>query len=189
MIQFYKPNKRVTGTACSFWLNRDGSVMASMIKQASWNDDRRIGSFSANKDNPQKRVIVKFSNVEVAGVVDVLESNREFSEFHRSKSQSLQIKFCPYMREGNQVGFSFSINKTDKEDSTQKVGFIIGFTFAEGRYLKEFLLHVLNKTFVSSEEKDQMTPSTAGSKSEVEKKVESVSELSLEPDGMEEIAW
>ena len=129
MIQFYKPNKKVTGTACSFWLNRDGAVMASMIKQASWNDERRIGSFAGNKDNPQKRVIVKFSNVEVAGIIDVLESNREFSEFHRSKNQTLQIRFCPYLDKANQSqkGFSFSINKTDKEDSTQKVGFIIGY--------------------------------------------------------------
>ena len=49
MIQFYKPNPKVTGSACSFYLNRDGSLMASMLKQDSWNDQRKTGSFSKNK--------------------------------------------------------------------------------------------------------------------------------------------
>ena len=186
MIQFYKPNKKVTGTACSFWLNRDGAVMASMIKQDSWNDAKRIGSFAKNKDNPNKRVITKLSNVEVAGVVDTLESNREFSEFHKSKNQTLQIKFVPYLRDGNQIGYSLSINKTDSEDSTKKVGFIIGFTFPEARYLKEFLLNVLNKTFVSSEEVRLDEPSPVKQR-EPEAKFASTSDLSVEEE--EEIVW
>ena len=187
MIQFYKPNKKVTGTACSFWLNRDGAVMASMIKQDSWNDSKRIGSFAKNKDNPNKRVITKLSNVEVAGIIDVLESNREFSEFHRSKNQTLQIRFCPYLRNDSQVGFSFSINKTNNEDSTNKVGFIIGFTFAEGRYLKEFLLNILGKTFVSSEDLVPDEKPEPKSREGSEVKFDLSSDLSAEEE--EEIVW
>ena len=146
MIQFYKPNAKVTGTACSFWINRDGSVMSSMIKQASWNSDRKIGSFVKNKNNPEKRVITKLGRSEVAAIIDCLETNREFSTYHSSAKQVLQMKFCPYLRNGEQIGFSFAINKQGKEDSTAKVGFIIGFTFPEGRLLRHDLELFLDKT-------------------------------------------
>jgi hypothetical protein len=155
MIQFYKPNPKTTGSACSFWHNKDGSIMASLIKQDSWNDAKKTGSFSKNKDNPKGRVIVKLNRVEVAGIIDSLESNREFSVFHNSEKQTLQIKFGPYLDKQTQVqkGFSFSVNKQDKEDSTNKLGFIIGFTFPEGRLLKSDLELMLNETFTRIERK------------------------------------
>ncbi len=155
MIQFYKPNAKNTGTACSFWLNRDNSVMASMIKQASWDSKRKIGSFAKNKDNPKGRVITKLSRVEIGGILDSLESNREFSAYHQSQNQVLQMKFCPYLRDGNQVGFSFSINKQEKDDSTATTGFIIGFTFPEARLLIHDLEKFLDKTLPSSQNKQE----------------------------------
>ena len=149
MIQFYKPNPKVTGTACSFWLNEDGSIMSSMIKQDSWNDQKRIGSFSKNKGNPQKSVIVKFSPSELGGIIDAMERNESFSAYHSSKDQITKINFGPYVskKDNKQVGFSYSINKEEKQDSTNKIGFVIGFNFGEGRYLKEFLLEVLRGGF------------------------------------------
>jgi hypothetical protein len=149
MIQFYKPNPKVTGTACSFWLNDDGSIMSSMIKQDSWDSQKRIGSFSKNKDNPKGKAIVKFSTFEIGGIIDALESNRPFSAYHSSKNQITKINFGPYVskKENKQIGFSYSINKEDKEDSTNKIGFIIGFNYGEGRLLKEYLCEVLRNGF------------------------------------------
>ena len=129
MINFYKANPRVTGTACSFYLNpRDNVFFSTMIKQDSWNDKKRIGSFSKNKDNPSKKVNVKFSPMEIAGIIDAFESNREFSGYHGS-NQIVKFKFCPYLKDGKQIGFSYSVNKESKEDSTDKTNFIIGFNF------------------------------------------------------------
>lgn len=141
MIQFYKPNPKVTGTACSFWVSKDGSIMTSMIKQDSWNEVKKQGSFLKNKDNPQKKVVSKLSRIEIAGIIDAIERNAEFKNFHNSQNQALNIKFCPYLDKETQAqrGFSFSINKQNKEDSTQKTGFIIGFTFPEARLLKHDL--------------------------------------------------
>ena len=149
MVQFYKPNPKVTGTACSFWLNKDGSIMSSMIKQDSWNDQKRIGSFSKNKGNPQKSVIVKFSPAELGGIIDAMERNVTFSAYHSSKDQITKINFGPYVskKDNKQVGFSYSINKEEKQDSTNKIGFVIGFNYGEARYLKEFLLEVLRGSF------------------------------------------
>ena len=155
MIQFYKPNPKTTGSACSFWSNYDGSIMTSLIKQASWDDKTKKGSFAKNKDNPNKRVIVKLNPTEVGGLIDSIETNREFSNYHTSQNQTLQIKFAPYIRNGDQVGFSFSVFKQDKQDSTNKASYVIGFTFPEARYLKEFLIYVLRKIFEKEHESHQ----------------------------------
>jgi len=130
--------------------------MASLIKQASWNDKAKKGSFAKNKDNPSKRVIIKLNPAEVGGLIDSIESNREFSNYHTSQNQTLQIKFTPYMRSGDQVGYSFSVYRQDKQDSTNKTSYVIGFTFPEARYLKEFLIYVLRKIFEKENEAHQV---------------------------------
>ena len=100
-----------------------------------------------NKKNPKATVIVKFSATEMAGIIDSIETNREFSTYHSSQNQITKIKFCPYMRDDDQIGFSYTINKENKEDSTDKSGFVIGFKFPEGRLLKQYLINALNKSF------------------------------------------
>ena len=148
MIQFYKPNPKVTGTACSFWVNRDGSIMSSLIKQDSWNDQKRIGSFSKNKDNPNARVIIKLSRIEVAGLLDAMEREAEFKVYHDSQKQVVQIRFGLYLDKntGEKKGFSLSVNKQDKEDSTAKASFLIGFTYPEARLLRHELEAFLSET-------------------------------------------
>ena len=59
------------------------------------------------------------------------------------------------MRNGEQVGYSFSVYKQDKTDSSNKTSYVIGFTFPEARYLKEFLIYVLRKIFEKENEKHQ----------------------------------
>ena len=148
MISFYKPNSKNTGTACSFSVNsKDNSVWGSLIKQSSWNDAKKIGSFSDNQNNPNKSVKVKFSLTEAAGLLDALERNTEFSAYHTSEKQITKIKLAPYIREEKQVGFSYSVNKEDKQNVENKQSYLIGFYFNEARLLKEFLTYSLNSVF------------------------------------------
>ena len=150
MISFYKPNSKNTGTACSFSVNqKDESFWGSLIKQSSWNEAKKIGSFSENQNNPNKSVKVKFALTEVAGMLDALERNAEFSAYHTSEKQSTQIKLSPYVKEGKQVGFSYIVNKIDKQNSENKQSYLIGFYFNEARLLKEFLIYSLNSVFES----------------------------------------
>ena len=147
MIHFYKPNAKVTGTACSFYLNkRDNAFFSTLIKQDGWNSDRRIGSFKKNKDNPLKRVNIKFSALEIASIIDAIRSNRKFTGYHGS-NQIVRFTFSPYERDGGQVGFSFSVTKESKEDSTSKATFLIGFNFGEGELLIQHLSHLLAESF------------------------------------------
>ena len=159
MIHFYKPNAKVTGTACSFWYNtNEKTFFSTMIKQASWDSSKRQGSFVKNKKVPDKNVIVKFSAAEVGGILDSIEANREFSTYHSSKNQITKIKFGKYERDGKQVGFSYGVNKENKEDSTDKTSFIIGFTFGEARLLKQYLIKALESsfTFYSPNKEDEV---------------------------------
>lgn len=148
MISFYKPNSKNTGTACSFTVNtKDGSIWSSLIKQSSWNESKKIGSFSDNQNNPNKSVKIKFSLTETAGLLDALERNAEFSAYHTSDKQITRIKFSPYIKDGNQVGFSYSVNKESKENSENKQSYLIGFYFSEARLVKEFLSYALQTVF------------------------------------------
>lgn len=148
MISFYKPNSKNTGTACSFSVNpKDESIWSSLIKQSSWNESKKIGSFSENQNNPNKSVKVKFSLTEAAGILDAIERKIEFSAFHNSEKQSIQIKFSPYIKDGKQVGYSYIVNKTDKQNSDNKQSYLIGLYFNEARLLQEFLQYAINTVF------------------------------------------
>jgi hypothetical protein len=147
MIHFYKPNAKVTGTACSFYLNKkDNAFFTTLIKQDGWNSNKKIGSFKKNKDNPSKRVNVKFSALEIASLIDAIKSNRKFTGYHGS-NQIARFTFSPYERDGSQIGFSFNVTKENKEDSTQRASFLIGFTFAEAELLLQHLSHLLTESF------------------------------------------
>tara|TARA_Y100000310_G_scaffold240672_1_gene244549 strand:- start:693 stop:1286 length:594 start_codon:yes stop_codon:yes gene_type:complete len=158
MIHFYKPNAKVTGTACSFWFNNEeNTFFSSMIKQDSWNSQKRTGSFIKNKSNPKATVIVKFSPTEIGGIIDSIESNREFSTYHSSQNQISKIKFGSYIKDDKQLGFSYTVNKESKEDSTEKSGFVIGFKYPEARLLKQYLINALNKSFKFFSNKSENT--------------------------------
>ena len=120
-----------------------------MIKQDSWDASRKTGSFSKNKGHAKNSVIIKFSMTEAAGLIDAIERNTSYSGYHTSKKQIAKFNFSPYINKtkNEQVGFSFSINKESKEDSTDKSSFIIGLLFPEARYLKEYLIFSTQRIF------------------------------------------
>ncbi len=148
MIQFYKPNKKVTGTASSFWASADGGFWVSMIKQSA-----PIGQspFAKNKDNANKKVIAKLSAVEVAGIIDTVDRRSAWVAFHESGNQKLNLSFklVQYTNSSGEQkeGFAFSILKQDKTDSQNKLSFSIGLENSESRYLKEYLIYCLRNSF------------------------------------------
>ena len=158
MISFYKPTPKETGTAMSFYLNkRDNSFFSNLIKQDSWDSSRKIGSFQKNKKVEGKNVNIKFSQTEIASIMDSVDRNTEISGYHGS-NQVVRFSFGPYVpktktssgewTEGTeQKGFSFRVTRESKEDSTNKQSYVIGLTFAEGKLLREHLVYLLNESF------------------------------------------
>lgn len=167
MIQIYKPTPRVTGTACSFSFNNlDGNFYLNLIKQASWNDQKKIGSFSENAQNPEKKVVVKLSKIEVCGILDALDNNRTADFFHNSENQKLGIKFSPYIREDKQIGYSLNVIKNSKTQTTQPaISFLIGFTFAEARMIAEYIKFGLSHIFSTERSEEIKKLKNAKSKS------------------------
>ena len=150
MLQFYKPNAKCTGSSCTFsFKHEDKAMFASLMKQHSWDSAKRRGSFAGNKSNPKAQVSIKFSLTEAAGIIDCIETNRSLSAYHSNVKQVTKINFTPYIPKGKdeQLGFTLSVNKEAKEDSTDKSVFLIGFNFQEARLLKEYIIHHLGQCF------------------------------------------
>lgn len=199
MQQFYKPNSRNTGSACSFWVDGQKSIMSSLIKQASWNDKTRIGSFSENKDNPKAKVLVKLSPSEAAEIIDAIERNSSFDAYHRSSKQVAKINFSPYHKKqkqedgswvtvGDQLGFSYRISKEDADDSTSKISIVVGLNWGEARLLKMYLEEALKLTFDFKEMdyKPNNNYDDSASKPAPQKKA---AQKTVASDGEEDLEW
>ena len=171
MLQYYKPNAKNTGSACSFSYNKkDKALWVNFIKQSSWNDSTKTGTFKGS--GPDKKANSKFSVTELAGLVHAIETNGEFSNFHGNKEKNTTFKFAPYVRDGSQIGYSFSLNQSNQAEGIKK-SFLIGFTFPEGRMLKEYALTVLNNYFMDCIEENQFGNSHPPKGKKPEEKVES----------------
>lgn len=172
MLQFYKPNSKNTGSACSFSYNqKDKSFWVNFVRQSSWDGQKKRGFF--NGSGPDKKANSKFNVTELAGLVHAIETNGEFGNFHGSKEKNTTFKFSPYVREGKQVGFSFTLAQSNTEQGTKK-SFLIGFSFPEGRLLKQYALTVLNNYFSDCIEESQFSNSHPTTSKKTEEKVEKV---------------
>jgi hypothetical protein len=134
----YKPNASNAGCAFSFKIvdtDKEGnsqkpSFLVQSIKQASWNSQKKTGSFSANAKDPEKNIYFKLSENEVGGMLNAIENYTDFSAYHSYNDDKTQISFKPYTKKNGQKAFSFSVVK----NSTLKFG--IGVELSEARTLK-----------------------------------------------------
>jgi hypothetical protein len=85
--------------------------------------------------------------MEVGSILHCLDSNDEFSAYHDSPKQVVKMKFSPYMKDNKQLGFSFAVTRDDKEDTSKKTSFLIGFYFGEAKALREYLVISLRHIF------------------------------------------
>ena len=99
-ISLYKPNSKNAGCAFNFKIgvnrNKEPVVYVSAIQQYSWDDKKRSGNFSGNKDNPDKNINLKFSEFEIGGIISSLNKRYEYSAFHSYEENKTSIKFVPW---------------------------------------------------------------------------------------------
>jgi len=152
-LAFFKPNSKSTGHLCSFKYSKlDNSFMAELVKQSSWNAQTHQGSF-AGKD-PSKKVSVKLSETEIGQILACIKKNIDVCEgkawYHASKNQITRIKFEPWfkmsneggtwVKSGGQLGYSFKVQKEDREDSSNKSNFQITLGYGESEALLSYLV-------------------------------------------------
>ena len=136
--EIYKPNPSNAGCAFSFKIietDKEGnkikpSVIVQSIKQASWDNQRKKGSFSANAKDPEKNIHFKLNHNEVGGILHAIENYTDFSAYHTYNDDKTQISFKPYTKKNGDKAFSFSVVK----NSTLKFG--LGIELGEARTLK-----------------------------------------------------
>ena len=151
MIKFYKPTKSGKGSSCTFSSNgKDQSMYTSLMKQFSWENGK--ANFRGNQNNPAAKVNVKFSAMEIGGFINAIEKNSEFKGYHSSDRQIIRFNFAPYVKDGEQKGFTYRLQREAKDDSTDKVSFLIGFKPEELVLIREFLIFVLHGIFKSDQQ-------------------------------------
>lgn len=145
----YKPNTKNTGCAFSFKIitkDKEGflskpTFLIQAIKQASWNSNKRTGSFSANAKDPEKNIYCKINENEAGAIIDALEKYSEFSAYHTYNDDKTTISLKPYQKNNGVDAWSFGVIK----NSTLKFG--IGIEMGEARTLKTLLELYLTRLF------------------------------------------
>jgi len=148
IVQYYKPNSKNTGCAFSFDIgsnikNGEPCVYVRAVKQHSWNQSKRTGSFSENAKDPDKSVSIKLNEVEVGGFIYAIEKYTEFSAFHSFEDNKTQISFKPYKKKDGSDAFSFGVTR----NSVNKFG--IGVEMSEAYVLREFLTFYLQELYIT----------------------------------------
>ena len=148
IVQYYKPNSKNTGCAFSFDIgsnikNGEPCVYVRAVKQHSWNQSKRTGSFSENAKDPDKSVSIKLNEVEVGGFIHAIEKYTEFSAFHSFEENKTQISFKPYKKKDGSDAFSFGVTR----NSVNKFG--IGVEMSEAYVLREFLTFYLQELYIT----------------------------------------
>lgn len=148
MIQFYKPNSKNTGCAFGFRIgskskqnNEDLCVYLTAVKQHSWNDKTKNGSFAENAKDPDKSVIIKFNEVELGGFIYAIRNYEKYNLFHSFEDNKTSISFGPYTKQNGDKAFSFSVIR----NSANKFG--MGVEMSEAYLLAEFFEYALQSIF------------------------------------------
>lgn len=136
-VSFYKPNPFNKGSASQFQYglkDGDNGLYVSIIKQASWNDQTKRGSFASNAKDPKKSKRIKLNANESAGICRVLAGlSEKWSTVHRSGEKITSLSFTPYIKDGVHMGFGLSIGEKAGES------FMLSLTKDEGYVLEVFL--------------------------------------------------
>lgn len=154
-VSIYKPNTRMTGAAINFYISRDNSIMLSMLRQTGPIDSR---PFYASKDDPTKKVTVKFSAIECGALLRTIQrgipAGGEKGLYHSTDKAKTSITFKPYLDKttGEDRGFSLITSRENAGDSVNKVSVLIGITHAEAAVIEEFLKIAIQTSFEKATE-------------------------------------
>jgi hypothetical protein len=135
-IEFYKPQKSGNGTCATFENvtaiddQKKNGFYVNLLKQHSWNDSSKTGSFKENVNIAEKHKKIKLNDLELCNILYVLESNSEkkFSTVHKNGDKTTPIFFEPYIKDGAFIGHVLKID-----------GVGIAFNLVESIKLREYI--------------------------------------------------
>ncbi len=145
----YKPNTKNTGCAFSFKVitkDKEGNpskptFLMQAIKQASWDSNKKTGSFSANAKDPEKNIYCKINENEAGAILHSIEKYTEWTAYHTYNDDKTSLSLKPYTKNNGVQAWSLGVIK----NSALKFG--IGIELGEARVLKSLLEFYLNTFF------------------------------------------
>jgi hypothetical protein len=143
-IEFYKPQKSGSGTCATFECNtsledqKKNGFYVNLLKQHSWDDSSKTGSFKENVNQPDKHKKVKLTDLEICNILYVIESNgtKKFSTVHKNGEKTTPIFFEPYIKDNAFIGYILKIDS---------VG--IAFNLVESIKLREYIKLALSNLY------------------------------------------
>jgi hypothetical protein len=143
-MKLYKPNPRNTGHAASFSVTSSGKsqgIYVEIIKQATWNDSTKTGTFDSSKEN---KINLKFTPAEIAGMMIICQRQKGQAKFfHNTGEITSSITFGVWNdKEGNPKGIALGVSKGEKKAS-------VPFTFDEAFLFLEWCKFAVNRIFVA----------------------------------------
>lgn len=164
-ISLYKPNKANTGFAFSFSQGLDKKSQEPVlymraISQYSWDDSRRLGGFSENREVAEKNISLKFNEFECGAIISCLSHRNVYEAFHKFGENQTIIRFTPWdknnkikkidpktkeYKESYQVIPAFGVSVTRNGNQTFKMSLEPG----EVECLRIFIGHILENIYSS----------------------------------------
>lgn len=154
MLQYitYKPNAKVSGALFNLHLSekRDCVYLSSLL-QASWNDETKKGSFSANREDKDKNLSCKFNLDELGGMLHALNTMGTWEQFHNFNDNKTKFKLAVWdrssMNKPNAMGFSVIRNGAAKFSMSYEPG--------EIECLKIFLTEAIKEIMWNKNQKQE----------------------------------
>lgn len=156
-LQYYKPNKKNTGSAATFSFNSKvteeygPAIFVEIVKQNGWNQEARGGMGNGIFKGGEKTTI-KLSTTEAATIIDAIERREDAPQFfHKGKESSSTIRFVRFKgkvknEEGAWVdskdytNYGLAVSRSDES-------FKISFTLGEAKELSIWLENALHHCF------------------------------------------
>tara|TARA_R110001583_G_scaffold86596_1_gene226183 strand:- start:4725 stop:5213 length:489 start_codon:yes stop_codon:yes gene_type:complete len=76
--------------------SKDPVVYVNAIQQHSWDNNKKIGSFSENRNNPDKNLTIKLNEVECGEFISAFENRLDYSSYHNFDDNKTSIKVSPW---------------------------------------------------------------------------------------------
>lgn len=103
-LQVYKANSKNTGSAAEFnigfqrdkFSNFRPEFYVKLIKQSSWDDSNKVGSFKGNVGDKEKSVTTKFNIFELGGILEAFKQRTPWSNFHTFKDDKTTFLLTPW---------------------------------------------------------------------------------------------
>lgn len=153
LLSIYKPNSKNSGHAMSVSLSKQESgsfpsVMIEIVKQSSWDNSKKQGSFKHPKGSSGKKTLMKLTDSEVGDIIYSIEKGKTFSAFHKFGESSKSIKIVTEGTERKVKGQETETVRLVKFGITESsVGFYLLLTAGESQTFIESLRFALSKIF------------------------------------------